>query len=145
MSRASVDAALGLIEAYNAADWTRLEAQLAPDSLYEEFGTGRKARGSDEISGLFQDWKQAMPDSDGAVTSAVDGGDTAVLEVTWDGTFTGPWGTPDGPVDPTGRHQTSRACLVFTFEGDRIKELHQYFDSMSLMQQLGMLEALASV
>jgi ketosteroid isomerase-like protein len=86
-----------------------------------------------------------MPDSAGEVTSAVDGGDSAVLEITWNGTFTGPWGTPDGDVEPTGKHQTTRACVIATFDGDAIKESHQYFDSMSLMQQLGMLEAPASV
>jgi hypothetical protein len=53
-----------------------------------------------------------MPDSEGTVTSAVDGGDTAVLEVTWNGTFTGPWATPQGDVEPTGKQQTSRACVV---------------------------------
>jgi steroid delta-isomerase-like uncharacterized protein len=145
MSEASLEAARGFIQAYNGADWDRLQASLTPDSLYDEFGTGRRAQGGQEILDLYKGWKQAMPDSEGTVTSAVDGGDTAVLEVTWNGTFTGPWATPQGDVEPTGKHQTSRACIVFAFEGDRIKESHQYFDSMSLMQQLGMLEAPASV
>ncbi len=145
MSHASVDAARSLITAYNAADWNRLEALMTPDSRYDEFGTGRRAQGGHEIAELFKGWKRAMPDSEGTVTTAVDGGDTAVLEVTWNGTFTGPWATPDGDVEPTGRHQTSRACVVLVFDGDRVKESHQYFDSMSLMQQLGMLESPASV
>ncbi len=145
MSHASVDAARGLVKAYNAADWGGLEALMAPDSRYDEFGTGRGAQGGHEIAELFKEWKRAMPDSEGTITAVVDGGDTAVLEITWNGTFTGPWGTPDGDVAPTGKHQTSRACVVFTFEDDKIKESHQYFDSMALMRQLGMLEAPASV
>src|ERR1700730_9792874 len=145
MSQASVDTGRGFIEAFNGADWTRLEALLTPDSLYDEVGTGRRAQGGNEIVDLFKGWKRAMPDSQGTVISAVDGGDTAVLEVTWNGTFTGPWGTPEGDVEPTGKRQTSRACVLLMFEGDAIKESRQYFDSMSLMQQLGMLEAPASV
>jgi steroid delta-isomerase-like uncharacterized protein len=145
MSQASVDAARGLIQAYNAADWSQLDALLAPDSLYDEVGTGRRAHGGPEIGELFQGWKRAMPDSEGTVTSTIDSGDTTVLEVTWEGTFTGPWATPDGDVEPTGRHQTSRACIVLTLEGNTIKECRQYFDSMSLMQQIGLLEAPASV
>jgi steroid delta-isomerase-like uncharacterized protein len=145
MSQASMEAARGFIQAYNGADWDRLEAMLAPDCLYDEVGSGQQAQGPREIAGVFKGWKQAMPDSDGTVTRAVDGGDTAVLEVTWNGTFTGPWATPQGEVEPTGKHQTSRACVLLMFEGDTIKEAHQYFDSMSLMQQLGMLEAPASV
>jgi steroid delta-isomerase-like uncharacterized protein len=145
MSQTSTEAARGFIQAYNGADWNRFEASLAPDCLYDEVGTGRQARGPHEITDVFKAWKRAMPDSEGTVTSAVDGGDTAVLEVTWNGTFTGPWATPQGDVEPTGKQQTSRACVVLTFDGDTIKESRQYFDSMSLMQQLGMLEAPASV
>jgi steroid delta-isomerase-like uncharacterized protein len=145
MSETSMEAARGLIQAYNGDDWNRFEALLAPDCLYDEVGSGRRAQGSHEVADLFKGWKQAMPDSEGTVTSAVDDGDTAVLEVTWNGTFTGPWSTPQGEVEPTGKHQTSRACVVLTFDGDTIKESRQYFDSMSLMQQLGLLEAPASV
>jgi steroid delta-isomerase-like uncharacterized protein len=145
MSEASVAAGRGFIQAFNGADWNRLEALLAPDSLYDEVGTGRRAQGGHEIVDLFKGWKRAMPDAQGTVTSVVDGGDTAVLEVTWNGTFTGPWATPQGEVEATGKHQTSRACVLIMFEGDTIKESRQYFDSMSLMQQLGMLEAPASV
>jgi len=145
MSQASMDVARGFVQAFNGADWNRYEALLAPDSLYDEVGTGRRAQGAHEITDLLKGWKQALPDAEGTVTSAVDSGDTAVLEVTWNGTFTGPWATPQGEAEPTGKHQTTRACIVFTFEGDTIKESRQYFDSMSMMQQLGMLEAPASV
>ena len=138
MSQASMDAARGFMQAFNAADWNRFGTLLTPDFLYDEVGTGRRAQGEQEITDVFKGWKRAMPDAEGAVTSAVDSGDTAVLEVTWNGTFTGPWGTPEGDAEPTGKHQTTRACIVFTFEGDTIKESRQYFDSMSLMKQLGM-------
>jgi hypothetical protein len=67
-----------------------------------------------------------------------------VLEVTWSGTFTGPWATLQGEVEPTSEHQTSRACVILS-EGNSIKESRHYFDSMSLMQQPGMLEAPASL
>ena len=85
MSQASMEAARGFIQAYNGADWDRLEAMLTPDCLYDEVGSGQRAQGPREIAGVFKGWKHAMPDSDGTVTRAVDGGDTAVLEVTWNG------------------------------------------------------------
>jgi steroid delta-isomerase-like uncharacterized protein len=138
-----MEAARGFIQAYNGADWDRFEALLTPGCRYDEVGSGRRAEGGQEVTDLFRGWKRAMPDSEGTVTRVIDGGDTAVLEVTWNGTFTGPWAT--GEVEPTGKHQSSRACIVLTFEGEAIKDAQQYFDSMSLMQQLGMLEAPASV
>ena len=140
----ALDAVRGLVDAYNQADWNQLDALLASDSVYDEVGTGRQASAAQEITDLFKGWKRAMPDSEGTVTGAIDGGDTAVLEVTWKGTFTGPWATPEGDVEPTGRTQTSRACIVTTFEEGRIKEFRQYFDSMALMTQLGLLPAPAA-
>ena len=139
MPQALMDAARGLVDAYNRADWEQMGALLAPDSIYDEVGTGRQARGDEEITDLFKGWKRAMPDSEGTVTGAIDGGDSAVLEVTWRGTFTGPWSTPEGDVEPTGKQQTSRACIVTTLQDGRIKETRQYFDSMALMTQLGLL------
>jgi limonene-1,2-epoxide hydrolase len=47
-------------------------------------------------------------------------------------------------MEPTGSHQTSRVCLVIGIEGARIKECRQYFDSRSLMQQLGLMPPAAA-
>lgn len=144
MSQASIDAARGMVESFNDADWNRLDSLLAPDSVYDEVGSGRTARGAAEVVEIYKGWKQAMPDAQGAVTNAIEAGDTAVLEVTWNGTFTGQWATPEGPVEATGKHQTSRACIVATVADGKVKESHQYFDSMSLMQQLGLLSESAA-
>ena len=144
MSQASLDPLQALVEAYNDADWSRLAGLLAPDCVYDEVGTGRQAVGARDITAHWQGSKRAIPDAVGTVTSALDCGDTAILEVTWNGTFTGPSGTPDGEVGPTGRHQTTRACLVSTLQDDKIKQCRQYFDSMALMQQLGLLAAPAT-
>jgi steroid delta-isomerase-like uncharacterized protein len=143
VSHASVDVARGFIHAHSQANWDRVGELVAPDSVYEEFGTGRRAKG-DEITELFKGWKRAMPDTEGTVTNAIDGGDTVVLEVTWTGTLTGPLATPEGEIEPTGKHQTTRGCMIFTFEGERISQFRQYFDTMDLLQQLGLLPAPAS-
>lgn len=66
-------------------------------------------------------------------------GDTAVLEVAWKGTNTGPLATPQGEVAPTGKNITVRTCFVCTFDGDRIKASSHYFYLLALMGQLGLL------
>ena len=144
MSQASIDAARGVVESYNDADWGRLDALLSPDSIYDEVGSGRVARGASEVVEIFKGWKQAMPDGQGTVTNAIDAGDAAVLEVTWTGTFTGQWASPQGPVEPTGKQQTTRACIITTVVDGKVKESHQYYDLMSLLQQLGLLVEPAS-
>jgi steroid delta-isomerase-like uncharacterized protein len=146
MSQESLtNAGRGFIEAYNDADWDRLEAAITPGCVYDEIGSGRRVEGAREVVDLFKGWKRAMPDSQGTVTNAFAGEDAAALEVTWNGTFTGPMAGPQGEIAPTGKQHTSRASFTFMFEGDAIKESHQYFDSMSFMQQLGILEGATTV
>lgn len=136
-----VDAARAYIEAFNSADWERLEAAVTPDSVYDEVGTGRRAEGREEILELFQGWKQTMPDATGTVTSARESGSDVVLEITWKGTMTGPWGDIPG----TGKEQVTPAALFLSFAGKEIKESRQYFDSLALLKQLGVIPEPASV
>ena len=125
------------VNSFNSGDWERLRAGLASDSRYEELGTERKIDGPEKIVDLFKGWKQAFPDAAGAVTSAFASGDKAVLEVTWEGTHTGPLTMAEGTIPASGKHQETPAAIVLTFEGDKIKESRHYFDSLTLLKQIG--------
>ena len=125
------------VDAFNSGDWEQMRALLASDSRYDELGTQRKIEGSEKIIELFKGWKTAFPDAVGTVTSAVGGGNMAVLEVTWKGTHTGPLVTADGTIPASGKSQETPAACFFTFEGDKIKESRHYFDSMTLLKQIG--------
>lgn len=134
------DAARAYVEAFNRADWDQVETALTPDAVYDEVGTGRRAEGREQIVDLFKGWKHTMPDAVGTVTSALASGNEVVLEVTWKGTMTGPW----GETPATGKGQTTRAVMLFTFSGEAVSESRQYFDSATLLQQLGLMPAPAS-
>ena len=125
------------IDAFNAGDWEQLRATLASDSRYDELGTQRKIDGADKIIELFKGWKQAFPDAVGTVTSAVAGGDKVALEVIWNGTHTGPLVTAEGTIPASGKPQETPAAFFFTFAGDKIKESRHYFDSLTLLKQIG--------
>jgi predicted ester cyclase len=81
-----------------------------------------------------------MPDVKGNVTNAISSGNSVLLEVTWEGTQTGPLETPGGTIPPSGKRQTTLSAWVFEFEGDRIKESRNYFDMVSFLQQIGAME-----
>ena len=136
-----IDTARAYVEAFNSADWGRFEKVLTPDSVYDEVGTGRRAEGREQIVELFQGWKQTMPDAVGTVRSALASGSQVVLELTWKGTMTGAWG--DTPA--TGKQQTTRAALFLTFSGEAVSESRQYFDSLALLQELGVMPEPVSV
>jgi steroid delta-isomerase-like uncharacterized protein len=125
------------VGAFSSGDWESVRAGLASDSHFDEFGTGRKVDGPEKIVELFKGWKQAFPDASGTVTSAFASGDTAVLEVIWKGTQTGPLTMEEGTIPASGKRQETPAAILFTFEGDKIKESRHYFDSLTLLKQIG--------
>jgi steroid delta-isomerase-like uncharacterized protein len=125
------------VDAFNTGDWERLQAGLAPDARYHELGTQRKVEGPEKIVELFNGWKTEFPDGAGTVTSAIGSGNTAALEVTWKGTHTGPLETAEGTIPASGKRHETPAAIVLTFEGGKIKEDRQYFDSMTLLRQIG--------
>jgi steroid delta-isomerase-like uncharacterized protein len=125
------------VDAFNTGDWEQLRASLGADSRYDELGTQRKIEGPEKIVELFKAWKTAFPDAVGTVTSAVASGKKAALEVTWKGTHTGPLETAEGTIPASGKPQETPAAFFFTFEGDKIKESRHYFDSMTLLKQIG--------
>ena len=127
----------GLVDAFNRSDWEGCKAALTADALYDEVGTSRRLQGVADIIQALQGWKGAMPDVKGTVTNAVAVGNTAVLEVTWHGTQTGPLPGPTGTLPATGKQQTTRAGWLLNFDGGRIKESRHYFDMLSFMQQIG--------
>jgi steroid delta-isomerase-like uncharacterized protein len=132
-----VELARKQVAAFNSGDWEQLGAGLASDSRYDELGTQRKIDGPEKIVDLFKGWKTAFPDAVGTVTSAVASGNRAALEVTWKGTHTGPLATAEGTIPASGKIQETPAAIFFTFEGNKVKESHHYFDSMTLLKQIG--------
>ena len=132
-----VEIAREQVDAFNNADWKRMRDGLASNSHYDELGTERKVDGPEQIVALYKGWKQAFPDAAGTVTGAFASGDTAVLEVTWKGTHTGPLTTAEGTIPASGKRQKVPAAIFYTFEGDTITECRHYFDSQTLLKQIG--------
>jgi steroid delta-isomerase-like uncharacterized protein len=125
------------VDAFNDGDWELLRGTLASDSRYDELGTQRKIEDPEKIIELFKGWKAAFPDGAGTVTSAISRGNTVALEVTWTGTHTGPLETDEGTIPASGMRHKTPAAMFFTFAGDKIKESRHYFDSLTLLKQIG--------
>ena len=125
------------VEAYNVGDWQRLKAPLAPDVVYHEVGSQRRLQGADQLVQAYQGWKQAAPDGRGTITNAFASGNSVALEVAWTGTHTGPLVGPSGTIPPSGKSWSLLGAQLITFQGDKIKEVRQYFDLLTLLQQIG--------
>lgn len=125
------------VEAYSTGDWQRLRAALASDVIYDEVGTQRRLQGVEQMVEAYQTWKNAIPDGKGTVTTAFASGNSVLIEVTWSGTQTGPLMGPSGIVPPSGKTINVRGAQVIIVEAGKIRELHQHFDLLTLLQQIG--------
>ena len=103
----------------------------------DEPATQRHLEGQEAILEANRGWREAFPDAHGQVERAIGGDGTVTLEITWEGTQTGPLHTPEGDIAPSGRHVVVKAAEVFEVEGDKIREAHHYFDMMGMLQQIG--------
>jgi steroid delta-isomerase-like uncharacterized protein len=131
------------IDAFNAGDWQRFKTPLAADAIYQEPATQRRVQGPDQAVQISQAWREAFPDVKGTITNAMASGNTAVLEITWEGTQRGPLTSPSGTIPASGKRVSLPAVQVVTVQGNKIKETRHYFDMMSMMQQLGALPRVA--
>jgi steroid delta-isomerase-like uncharacterized protein len=117
-------------------NWEKVRASLAPDCVYDEIATNRKASGINEVLSIWQGWAKAMPDSKATFDHQIVKDNTVVLELTWRGTHNGPLQTPRGDIAPTGRRFELKACQIIEMSGERAKTIRQYFDMNTLFQQL---------
>ena len=78
-----------------------------------------------------------MPDVKGTITNCIASGNTVTMEVTWNGTQTGPLVGSAGTIPASGKSQTTPSSWILEFEGEKIRESRHYFDMVTLLTQLG--------
>ena len=141
MIQSPEDLARKSIECYNAGDFDRLRSLLADDFYEEELATQRRLEGADARVEAAQHWKQAFPDEHGTITGVYTGGNAVAIELTWEGTQSGPIATPDGQeLPPSNKRITVKSVEVIEVEDGKIKVLRHYFDLMTMLQQIGAMD-----
>ena len=99
-----IEVAKGAIEKFNAGDWKGFRSALTPDTVEDEFATQRRLEGPEAVVAAAEGWKRAFPDAHGTVRSAMASENTAILEITWEGTQTETWLVRRAPFRrPAGR------------------------------------------
>src|SRR5262249_8317807 len=131
-----VKTAKGIISSYSKSDWDGLKTVLTPDVVYDEVGSQRRIQGPDAFIQAMQGWKKAMTDSKGSVTNAFASDNTVALEIGWEGTHNGPLALPSGTVPASGKKQKTPAAMIVKFQGNKVKEIHHYFDMVAFLQQI---------
>jgi steroid delta-isomerase-like uncharacterized protein len=132
-----IEIAKASITAFNEKDWNKIETLLAPDAIYDEKATNRRLQGAENIIEALKGWASAFPDAKASFVRELVAGDTAIFQLVWTGSHTGPLQTPSGPIPASNRAVELPACSVIQVEGEKVKNDTHYFDLLTLLTQIG--------
>src|SRR3954447_5766605 len=100
---------------------------------YELIGTGDVYDGHDAVARYFEETRTAFPDQRNELIALHHSDDAVIVEANLFGTHEGSFrGLP-----ATGRKFEMRFCAIFVFEEDRLVCERVYFDSATVLRQLG--------
>jgi steroid delta-isomerase-like uncharacterized protein len=100
---------------------------------YELIGTGDVYDGEEKVARYFEETRTAFPDQRNELIELHHADDAVLVEAMLYGTHAGPFrGLP-----ATGREFEMRFLAVFVFDEDRLVCERVYFDSATVLRQLG--------
>ncbi|MDP9335029.1 MAG: ester cyclase [Actinomycetota bacterium] len=102
---------------------------------YELVGTGQVFDGEEQVRKYYAASRAAFPDQRNEIHSLRQADDAVVVEFDLLGTHLGNF----AGFDPTGRTFRCRMAAIFEFDGDRIVCERIYFDSGTILRQLGLI------
>src|SRR5437870_11962048 len=102
---------------------------------YELIATGEVYDGEEAVRGYYQASRAAFPDQRNRIHALHHADDAVIVEFDLMGTHRGPL----RGVPPTGREFVCRMVALFLFAGDRIVCERVYFDSATILGQLGVI------
>jgi len=100
---------------------------------YELIGTGQVFDGADEVMAYYRSSRAAFPDQRNLIHTLRHADDAVIVEFDLLGTHTGDF----LGVAPTGNTFRARMAAIFEFDGDLITCERIYFDSGTVLRQLG--------
>jgi steroid delta-isomerase-like uncharacterized protein len=107
---------------------------------YELVATGEVYDGEDAVRGYYAASRAAFPDQRNEVHAMHHADDGVIVEFDLLGTHKGAL----RGVPPTGKGFRCRMAAFFLFDGDRIVCERVYFDSATILRQLGLIPDLAA-
>jgi hypothetical protein len=124
-------------DAWNERDFDRF-AELFKSGEIVMVGSGMTLPGMDGARRFAEMWAGGFPDGRVTIENVFEGDGGVAIEYTGTGTQTGVLQTPMGAIEPTGKSIELKLVDTWTFSPDGApKQMKTYFDTGSLMTQLG--------
>jgi len=134
----NADLARRLHEAWNERKFDEIADGMAPDGTLTVVGSGDVFEGVEGSRKYNAAWADAFPDGRLTVDRVIASGDLVAVEFTGRGTHTGTLSTSMGDIPATGRAVTLQFCDLMEFENGKVRRQRSYFDTGSMMAQLGL-------
>ena len=123
---------------FNARDWVAVEKMVAENCEYEDKPRGLTMKHPSEFVDWLKEWTGIMSDAEVGDPEYIDGGSYSIARFTGRGVNDGTM----GPFKASGRHLSMPFCEVLHWTDDgRFDRGEIYYDSMTMMVQLGVMEA----
>jgi steroid delta-isomerase-like uncharacterized protein len=136
----NVSIARDFYAAWNDRDFDRSAALMADDAEILIVGTGERYRGPAGAIEFDHMWADGFPDGRVEIMETIAEGDRVVVLYRGRGTQTGTLKSSAGEIPATGKEVTLDLCDVYEIRGGKVRSLHTYFDSGSLLTQLGVMQ-----
>jgi len=127
-----------VFDALNAHDLDRVAAVADERFEFVDVGGGEAVHGREQWRAYCGRFVRAFPDLTQEVTNLVAARESAFAEAIARGARTGPLETPDGEVPPTGRRIEIEFSVVARARDGLLVDGREYYDSMTLVTQLGL-------
>jgi steroid delta-isomerase-like uncharacterized protein len=127
-------------ESWDLRDPERGVTVIADDCQFEDIARDELQPGPEGYRRDYHRWREAFPDGEVKVVNVIVQGDWAVVEFINRGTHTGPLQSSIGSFSPTGRKMEIRYCSVMRVEDGKVVEGRDYYDSASIVRQLGLID-----
>jgi steroid delta-isomerase-like uncharacterized protein len=116
-------------------------AAFAADAEVIDVPSGATLHGPDGHKRFMLFFAENFPDSKVELTDVFATEDRVALECTWRWNDTGPLPLASGALPSMRRSGELRCCFVLQIRKGKIASLHQYYDMLTQMEQLGLVPA----
>jgi steroid delta-isomerase-like uncharacterized protein len=126
-------------DAFNDGDLDRAAGLVTEDFELLDVAAGQLFRGREGCRQWLEAFRRALPDAQTELVNVFADGARVATEHIGRGTHAGPLVTPAGTIPVTGRRVELRFAELYELREGKIARLHAYYDTSTMMRQLGLL------
>ena len=128
------ETALALFDEWEKRDYDSVMAHFADGGVVRDHPRGITLNAPADIRAWMESWATACPNSTARAKATVSSANGAVIEGTYVGTNTGPF----GPLPASGRSVSMPFAIVISFnDAGQMTNYDVYYDQYTLLSQLG--------